>query len=195
MRKQVKQERPQATWPVWHLGQATPTPSSPDRTSRHPVPATEAPLPSNAASSAATEEQPLPLPAPVETKVPTTETEASNGSTGDPGGDTLYIPRPELSAPPVPLSPVLVSAPEGPHEVARITGILSLYIDEKGQVHHIVSSGPPMPPEFEEAAKKAFVGLTYRPGMLDGAPVKSRIRVEVVFDNTPIDLPAPNPIK
>ena len=49
-----------------------------------------------------------------------------------------------------------------------------------------LSSGAPMPPEFEEAAKQAFMPLTFRPGILNGIPVKSRIRIEVVFDNTPL---------
>ena len=35
-------------------------------------------------------------------------------------------------------------------------------------------------------AKQAFMPLTFRPGILNGVPVKSRIRIEVVFDNTPL---------
>ena len=101
-------------------------------------------------------------------------------------GDSQYIPRPQLSLPPVPETPVIVQPPKGAYEVGRVTGILSLYIDEHGQVHHIASSGSPMPPEFEKAARQAFQSLTFRPGVLNGESVKSRIRVEVVFDNTPL---------
>lgn len=110
---------------------------------------------------------------------------------GEAGGDSEYIPRPELSFPPVPQAPVLLSAPSGHYETSRITGILSLYIDETGKVHHITSSETPMPPEFEEAARQAFMSLSFSPGVLDGTPVKSRIRIEVVFDNTPLPDPLP----
>ncbi|MGE5450231.1 MAG: energy transducer TonB [Acidobacteriota bacterium] len=123
---------------------------------------------------------------------PAAQTAASSPLVGDAGGDSPYIPRPELSIPPVPQAPVLLTAPPGQSEVSRISGILSLYIDEHGTVHHITASGEPMPPEFEQAARQAFMALTFRPGVLNGEPVKSRIRVEVVFDNTPLP-PAEQP--
>lgn len=111
---------------------------------------------------------------------------------GELSGDSAYIPRPLLTVPPVPQEPVIMTPPKGAFEAARISGILSLYIDEQGRVHHIAANGAPMPPEFEEAARQTFSALTFRPGILDGAAVKSRIRIEVVFDNTPVtdDVPA-----
>ncbi len=112
-------------------------------------------------------------------------------SPGETGGNSEYIPRPQLSVPPVPQAPVIMTPPAGSYPLERITGILSLYIDETGKVHHIAASGTPMPPEFEEAARQAFMALTFRPGILDGTPVKSRIRIEVVFDNTPLTETAP----
>lgn len=108
------------------------------------------------------------------------------GAAGDPAGLTEYIPRPQLSLPPVPQRTAIIVPPSGNYPTDRIVGTLSLYIDETGKVHHILPSGAPMPPEFEEAAKQAFLPLTFRPGILNGVPVKSRIRIEVVFDNTPL---------
>lgn len=108
------------------------------------------------------------------------------GAEGDQAGLTEYIPRPQLSLPPVPQRTAIIVPPSGNYPTDRIVGTLSLYIDETGTVHHILSSGAPMPPEFEEAAKQAFMPLTFRPGILNGIPVKSRIRIEVVFDNTPL---------
>lgn len=115
------------------------------------------------------------------------------GANGDLQGLTEYIPRPQLSLPPVPQAPAIITPPSGRYLPERITGILSLYIDETGKVHHIVSSGTPMPPEFEEAAKQTFMAIPFRPGVLEGVPVKSRIRIEVVFDNTPLPEDAGKP--
>ncbi len=101
-----------------------------------------------------------------------------------------YIPRPELTLPPVRQTPVVLSAPEeGDSEPARRVGVLALYIDETGRVHHIESDEPRLPPPYERAAREAFMTAVYTPGQLDGRVVKSRIRVEVVFDNTPLDTP------
>lgn len=108
-------------------------------------------------------------------------------------GDSEYIPRPQLSVPPVPESPVLVAPPPGLYPPERITGILSLFIDENGKVDHILVSGKPIPPEFEALAKQAFMATPFHPGQQDGHAVKSRIRVEVVFDNTPLTPPPAHP--
>ena len=141
-------------------------------------------------------EQPLATPTPTEESAqPPAQSgtdETDTGANGNLQGLTEYIPRPQLSLPPVPQTPAIITPPSGNYPVERITGILSLYIDETGKVHHIVSSGAPMPPEFEEAAKQTFMALPFRPGILDGIPVKSRIRIEVVFDNSPLtDAPVP----
>lgn len=108
------------------------------------------------------------------------------------GGDAspeAYIPRPELSRPPVATAPVMIPPPVGDSEVARRVAVLSLYIDEHGRVHHIVPNEPRLPPMFEAAAREAFQMAQFSPGELHGQAVKSRIRVEVVFDNTPTRSP------
>lgn len=136
-------------------------------------------------------------PAPNTTELPPPPVQASlqpdldppvdkGGAEGDQAGLTEYIPRPQLSLPPVPQRTAIIVPPSGNYPTDRIVGTLSLYIDETGKVHHILPNGASMPPEFEEAAKQAFMPLTFRPGILNGVPVKSRIRIEVVFDNTPL---------
>ncbi|MFT3858341.1 MAG: hypothetical protein QM742_12860 [Aquabacterium sp.] len=100
-----------------------------------------------------------------------------------------FIPRPQLTLPPEVLAPVVLIAPEGETQAARRVGILSLYIDQTGRVHHITSEAPQLPPAYERIAREAFMAATFRPGQLEGHDVKSRIRVEVVFDNTPLDGP------
>lgn len=106
---------------------------------------------------------------------------------GTTDGWSDYIPRPELAIAPVARGTILIEAPPGQTETRRISGVLSLYINEHGLVDHVAPTGSSMPPEFETAAMKAFRDMTYSPGQLQGQAVKSRIRVEVVFDNTPLE--------
>lgn len=112
---------------------------------------------------------------------------AATNTIGTAEGWSDYIPRPQLSMAPVAQRAILIEAPPGQQEPRRISGVLSIFINEYGVVDHIVPTGSDMPPEFEKAAIAAFRGMTYSPGQLQGQAVKSRIRVEVVFDNTPIE--------
>jgi protein TonB len=98
-----------------------------------------------------------------------------------------YIPRPQLSIAPIPRVPILIAPPQGDKEVARRVIVLSLYIDESGHVRHIEADDDGQPPAYVEAARNAFLAATFSPGQLAGQQVKSRTRVEVVFDNTPLD--------
>jgi protein TonB len=97
-----------------------------------------------------------------------------------------FVPRPLLSMPPQAVAPVLVAAPERDVPVGRYAGILSLFIDEQGRVRHIVADEPLLPPALEQAAREAFMSAQFSPGQVDGVAVRSRQRVEVVFDNTPL---------
>jgi hypothetical protein len=101
----------------------------------------------------------------------------------------VYLPRPQLTIAPTLTSPVLLNAPEGDTEIARHVGVLALFIDQSGRVHHIQAEEPRLPPAFERIAREAFMAATFTPGQLDGQEVKSRIRIEVVFDNTPLTGP------
>lgn len=97
-----------------------------------------------------------------------------------------YIPRPLLSVAPVARAPVVIGSPPDEPGVGRHVGILSLFIDEEGRVRHISASEPLLPPAFEQAAREAFMAAQFSPGQVDGVAVRSRVRVEVVFDNTPL---------
>jgi len=98
-----------------------------------------------------------------------------------------YVPRPLLTVPPVAQGLVIIGEPAGDNAgTGRYTGILSLFIDEQGQVQHVVGEEPLLPPAFEQAAREAFMGARFAPGRVDERVVKSRVRVEVVFDNTPL---------
>ena len=142
----------------------SPTPPAQELLRPEMVPATSSPAPQNASEEGAP-------PA----------TEATQGTDLDD-----YVPRPLLSVPPVARMPVLITAPAGKLGVARHIGILSLFIDQEGRVQHIAGNAPFLPPAFEQAARDAFMEVQFAPGQIDGLAVKSRVRVEVVFDNTPI---------
>lgn len=96
-----------------------------------------------------------------------------------------YIPRSLLSVPPSALVPIVLAMPEGDFAAERYAGVLSLFIDEEGHVRHVAAEGVTLPPTFEQVAREAFMAAPFLPGQLEGRAVKSRQRVEVVFDNRP----------
>lgn len=98
-----------------------------------------------------------------------------------------YIPRPQLSTVPRPSTPVIVPFPKEIKELGRYTTILALFIDETGVVRRVRIDGPSLPKPLEDAARDSFLQAHFRPGEVQGQQVKSLIRVEVVFDNTPIE--------
>ncbi|SDJ04492.1 energy transducer TonB [Variovorax sp. OV700] len=97
-----------------------------------------------------------------------------------------YVPRPLLTVPPVAKTPVIFAAPEGEMFRGRHVGVLSLFIDEHGQVQRIEADAASLPEAFEQAARDAFMAAQFSPGEIDGAAVKSRVWVEVIFDDMPI---------
>lgn len=106
----------------------------------------------------------------------------------DPGDD--YLPRPLLSTPPRSSAPVIVPFPEQIKQPGRYTTILALFIDENGIVRRVRIDGPSLPKPMEDAARDTFLQAHFQPGEVQGQQVKSLIRVEVVFDNTPIEAQA-----
>lgn len=119
-------------------------------------------------------------------------TEASSPSTpaiasaAIPSGFEDYVARSLLTLPPNALAPVMVQPPPGDFGATRLVGVLSLYIDDEGAVRHVEGNEPLLPALLEQAAREAFMATRFAPGEVDGRPVKTRIQVEVVFDNTPL---------
>ncbi|WP_145739107.1 hypothetical protein [Variovorax beijingensis] len=94
-----------------------------------------------------------------------------------------YIPRSQLTISPSALTAIVLNTPEGEFSAERYVGVLSLFIDEEGHVKHVAAEGTRLPPMFEQVAREAFIAAPFLPGQLAGLNVKSRVRVEVVFDN------------
>lgn len=99
-----------------------------------------------------------------------------------------YLPRPLLTQAPQTLAPVMVEFPLQVGDVGRYATVLALFIDEAGVVRRIRVDGQSLPEPFEAAARRSFLNARFRPGQLQGQVVKSLVRVEVVFDSTPVDI-------
>lgn len=111
----------------------------------------------------------------------------------EPGADlgwAAYVPRPELSAAPQAQQPVLLAWPDFRGDQSLYTLLLVLYIDEQGLVRRIDIEDSDAPPVFQDAARQAFSGVSFLPGQRDGAPVKSRVHIEVSFEQP---MPEPGP--
>ena len=100
--------------------------------------------------------------------------------------DEVFIPRPKLSIAPVAQTPVVLPDMDEQIQSGRFAGILALYIDETGHVHHIQPLEPRLPPKLEKSAIDTFMAVQFTPGQLNGNNVKSRIKLEVVFEKTPV---------
>jgi periplasmic protein TonB len=97
-------------------------------------------------------------------------------------GDDDFFARSALDIGPYPAQPVLIDYPTVAAGSGTHVSELSLFIDESGKVVRIRVDGPALPAAMEEAARLAFMGAAFSPGQVDGLPVRSRIRVEVVFE-------------
>ncbi len=100
--------------------------------------------------------------------------------------DKDFFPRNALDIGPYPAQPVLIEYPSVDAGSGTHVSELALFIDENGRVVRIRVDGPALPAAMEEAARLAFMGATFSPGQVDGLPVRSRIRVEVVFEEGPV---------
>lgn len=94
-----------------------------------------------------------------------------------------YHPRSKLSAPPVPLQEITVQWPGERTLSERVAVIFILHIDEHGVVREVIPDTQKSLPGVDEAVKKAFLGAKFSPGRIGGESVRSRIRIEVVFES------------
>lgn len=97
--------------------------------------------------------------------------------------EDAFVPAHLLLQRPVPNADVVVTYPEGPESPARVRLLMTLFIDERGVVAQARADDAEVPTRFVEAARVAFLGATFVPGLTDAGPAKSRLRVEVNFDS------------
>lgn len=95
--------------------------------------------------------------------------------------ERFFLPRSALSVAPSPLAPVLLTTPLGVPE-GRYAAELTLYIDEFGQVQRVRTDSAGLLPELEAQARQAFMTTRFKPGEVNGQPVRARLRVAVEFE-------------
>lgn len=149
------------------------------RTQEPTSPASPRATPNPTSATAGTEAT---TPSPVGPPKPAAEPSTPLIAASKTAGEDDYVPRPLLSKPPAAQTPVIIAAPEGESAAGRHVGILSLFIDEDGHVQHVAANDPTLPPAYEQAAREAFMAAQFSPGQIGGRAVKSRVRVEVVFE-------------
>lgn len=96
-----------------------------------------------------------------------------------------YLDPAELSERPRAETEVGLVYPENAPLIERGRVILQLLIGENGRVDDTVIEESDLPPELQAMARDAFLQARFRPGMLDARAVKSRIRVEILFEGGP----------
>jgi TonB family protein len=98
--------------------------------------------------------------------------------------EDLYFPRSQLTAAPAAIDPVVIDYPRFDGDAGRYVAELSLFIDETGRVARVRVDSGSLPPALEDAARRAFTQARFRPGeAAEHGTVKSRIRIEVVFES------------
>ena len=100
--------------------------------------------------------------------------------------DGDYFTRDQLSVGPNPTDLVVIDYPPIDSQDGNHVSELSLFIDEAGRVVRVRVDGPRLPAALEDAVRSAFMIARFSPGMVDGLPVRSRIRIEVSFLTTSI---------
>ena len=108
-------------------------------------------------------------------------------STPRPWDEARYVAPNLLTRRPAPLKDISIPYPNNASRSGLVTARLTVFIDEDGSVAMISMDQSHLPPEFEAAARRAFDQTRFRPGEIDGTPVKSRMRIEVAFDSSGVD--------
>jgi hypothetical protein len=96
--------------------------------------------------------------------------------------DSAYISRQRLTLPPSAVRGIEIPYPQSAARNERVAVRLSLFIREDGSVAEARVETPYVPQAFADAARKAFLAATFRPGEVDGVRVKSRILIEASFE-------------
>jgi hypothetical protein len=99
--------------------------------------------------------------------------------------DTNYWPRKWLDEVPQAFDPVDLPYPDGA-PLGRFSAVYTLFIDADGRVHQLRSESTPLPLPLDAAARQAFLGARFSPGVAQGVAVRSRIRIEIAYEAAPL---------
>ena len=102
-----------------------------------------------------------------------------------------YIPVARLAVRPRAMGRISVPYPPDVDRTGVSSAKLTLFIDEEGTVVKLKVDDSDLPPQFQETANNAFAQARFKPGRTDDHAVKSRMRIEVMFDGGPAGAPTP----
>lgn len=99
--------------------------------------------------------------------------------------DGHYWPGRTLDQKPIPQAPVVIPYPEGFISIAHGHAILQLFINESGLVDRVEVVESEAPIEFTDMARRAFLNTRFTPGVKDRVQVRSKLKIEVGFQDGP----------
>jgi len=97
--------------------------------------------------------------------------------------ESEFLPYSKLTFRPAPLTDTTIPFPEGVNAHGISHPILTIFIDEEGNVVKVKVMDSDLTPPFETSALLTFRLARFRPGRIDDKAVKSRMRIEVTFDS------------
>lgn len=100
-------------------------------------------------------------------------------STPAPVDPKQYYGSDQLSRPPRPLTEVRLDIPEARVLTAPGKLVLTLWINEQGQVTSFQVDAPDLPEEYTTAVAETFSATRFAPGEIRGQKVSSILRVEI----------------
>ena len=95
--------------------------------------------------------------------------------------ETHYFTTKELTTKPYPLSEIEFGSTEADAALAVGKLIISLWINELGDVTKTTLEHSELPEVVAKAAIKAFEKTHFKPGELDGQPVATVMKIEVIY--------------
>lgn len=94
-----------------------------------------------------------------------------------------YFGVAELDHKPAIIGKVVIAYPENAPLVAHGRVVLELFIDETGRVDRVQVEAKDLPATLQELARDKFAQARFRPGIRKDQLVRSRLRIEVVFES------------
>ena len=142
------------------------------------------------APAAHSESAALAQPAPPRAAAVPAPAQANAPATAAAGAEAPYVPRGQLTKAPRPLREIDVPFPSDVGGIVELQVKFSLFIDENGVVRRVQLDRSEVPAAFAQAIAETFRAIPFRPGEIDGVPVRSQVHLEVEFHAPPAKLQA-----
>lgn len=116
-------------------------------------------------------------------------------------GWNVYWPSSLLDAPPEVIRDIPIDPPELRDHPEGGKMVLTLWIGLDGRVEDVDMESTTLPEVFATTLRRDFLAALFRPGMKDGRPVRTKMRVELDVQSVPAkDKPAgaavvPRPVR